>query len=94
MAQQLSGLETGVDNLERQAREQSFLLRGSNHKIAIAQGLSTVIHDDVQQLKVDMHQVKIETIAINQKMGTMQEDIDSIKANVTKILALLSSKYE
>src|SRR2546429_1131719 len=83
MTQRLTDLEARVDNLERQAREQSFLIRDSTHKIAIAQGLSTVIHDDVQQLKVDMHEVKIELREFRayteRRLDTMQENIDFLK---------------
>lgn len=76
MEQRIKRLETNVERLSHSEKKHDFTIRDSSVKIGLAEGLAEATHRDINQLKLEVLQVKAEGQATNERLDSYFEDVN------------------
>jgi flagellar capping protein FliD len=76
MEQRVKRLENNVERFSQAEKKHDFTIRDSSVKIGLAEGLAEATHRDINQLKLEVLQVKAELQATNEKLDSNFEDLE------------------
>jgi len=75
MEQRIKRIENNIERLSQTEKRHDFTIRDSSVKIGLAEGLAEATHKDINQLRLEVLQVKAELQATNEKLDNNFEDL-------------------